>query len=169
MENMFKNPLLLAVQFDLQHFTKRKRKQGVINQLDKLNFKGRIYRLAGLEKYKTLLFDEQLEFNNSHDKTKVNWNKRLNLAESPPSSSSYFCSCSDSCWNSCVALLPPAPTTALHRSPLALSSPCSSFPACQCADWASESSPSNKEIFKTLYTCTPEGKDRCLVAGWLMS
>lgn len=60
----------------------------------------------------------------------------------PRSFSSYFYSCSSSCWSSCAGPPPPAPT--LHRSPRAPSSPCSSCMEYQCADWASESSPSDK-------------------------
>lgn len=61
---------------------------------------------------------------------------------SPLSFFSYFYYYSNSCW---AGLLPPALTAVLRRSPPALSSPCSSFPAYQFADWASKNSPSDKE------------------------
>lgn len=64
----------------------------------------------------------------------------------PLTSSSSFCYFSNSCWSNCAQLLPLALTVALRRFPRALFSPCSSFPTSQYADWASESSPSEREI-----------------------
>lgn len=90
---------------------------------------------------------------------------------SPPTSSSSFCYFSNSCWSNCVPLLPPALTMALHRFPLALFSPCSSFPTSQYADWASESSPSKgrSEIIELDKTDDGRGPDRAdfWTAPWL--
>lgn len=79
------------------------------------------------------------------------------LAESlficlPLASSSFFYYFSNRCWGSCAQLHPLSQTADRHHSHLAVSSPCSSCPVYQCADWDSESSPSDKEILK-IYTC----------------